>query len=127
MQGTVPLQNSIEKLQKGIAEHKDSAPGKARYFRMLIKVQSGKSYDLLTVRPVDLKDLEYYRNEGVQYFVLRPNSYPGSRVKFHWPELVEALRADPDVSLIQRFEPDPKTRPGPLIEIYRVNTNVYEG
>lgn len=126
-QGTVPLLNSPENLRKAIERYRDTEPGKAKYFGMALKVQSGKSYDLLTVRPMQLKDLEYYKNIGVQYFVVRPELYAGSRVQFHWPRLIEALRADPDVSLIQRFDSEDHARPGPVIEIYRVDSNVEAG
>jgi len=127
IQGTVPLQNSPENLLRSVENYKNTAPGKARYFRMAIKVQSGKTYDLVTVRPVDLLDIAHYKSDGVQYFVLRPDAYEGSRVRFHWPKLLEDLRADPDVSLVKRFDTDDGLRPGPVVEIYRVNSNVDAG
>jgi hypothetical protein len=120
---TVPLQNSAENLRSSIEYYRDREPGKAKYFQMALKVLSGKTYDLFGVQPADLEELQHYKDIGIQYFVLRPDAYPGSRTQFAWEDFVEDIRSDPDIELLQRFEPDPDSRPGPLIEIYRINSN----
>ena len=122
---TIPLQNSAENLKNSIELYRDREPGKAKYFRMALNAVSGPTYDLVGVQARDLRDLQYYKDLGVQYFVLRPDRYPGSRIKYEWTELVEALRSDPDVELIKRFEPTDETSwRSPLIEVYRVNSNL---
>jgi hypothetical protein len=121
---TVPLQNSEENIRESIEYYRDRAPGRARYFSIVLRTLSGKTYDLVGVAYDELQDLQYYKDMGVQYFVLRPEAYEGSRRKYAWPEFVEEIRRDPDIDMIQRFEADPGERPGPLIEIYRVSSNV---
>lgn len=122
---TIPLQNSADNLRASIQMYKDSEPGKAKYFRMNLNVLSGPTYDLMGVQPWDLQDLDWYKDAGIQYFVLRPNSYKNSRLRYQWTDLVDALRADPDVELIKRFVPtEENSWRSPLIEIYRVNSNL---
>ena len=118
---TVPLKNSAENIKESIEFYRGREPGRVKYFQTLLKVQTGKTYDLVGVRPFDLQALQAYKEAGVEYFVLRPMAYPGSRVQFHWEDFVEDIRSDPDLELIQRFEPDPASAPGPVIEIYRVD------
>ena len=122
---TIPLQNSAENLKASIDYYRDTEPGRAKYFRMVLNVLSGATYDLVGVTADELQDLQYYKDTGVQYFVLRPDNYAGSRLKFEWPKLVEDIRADPEIELIKRFEPDETNAArSPLIEIYRVNSNI---
>lgn len=122
---TIPLQNTEENLKESIEFYRDREPGKAKYFRMALNVLSGPTYDLVGVSSWDLQDLQYYKDLGIQYFVLRPDRYDGSRNKYEWTDLVENLRSDPDVELIKRFEPtDDNSWRSPLLEIYRVNSNL---
>lgn len=122
---TIPLQNSAKNLKASVEYYRNSQPGRAKYFQLALKALSGKTYDLVGVQPHDLQDLQHYKEEGVQYFVLRPDKYPGSRLQYEWPKLVEDIRSDPDVELLKRFEPDDSTSArSPLIEIYRVNSNI---
>jgi hypothetical protein len=122
---TIPLQNSAENLKDSIEFYRDSEPGRAKYFRMALKTLSGSSYDLVGVQGDDLRELQYYKDAGVQYFVLRPDKYGGSALRYHWPEIVEDIRSDPDIELVKRFEPSEATSGrSPLLEIYRVNSNV---
>jgi len=118
---TVPLENSARKLQESIDGFLPDEPGKARYFQMKLKVLTGITYDLELVQSFELKDLAYYRSIGVEYFIVRPESYVGSRLRSRWTDFVEELRADPDISLLQRFEPNESSTPGPEIEIYGAN------
>jgi hypothetical protein len=121
---TVPLQNSAENLRESIEYYRDREPGKAKYFRMALRTLSGRTYDLVGVAHDELQSLQYYKDIGIQYFVLRPAAYEGSRQKYDWPRFVEEIRQDSDVVLIARFEADSEERPGPLIEIYRVTSNI---
>ena len=119
---TIPLQNSAENIKESIDYYRDTEPGRAKYFRMALNVLSGSTYDLVGVAPDELQDLQYYKKIGIQYFVLRPDKYIGSRLQFEWTKLVEDIRADPEIELIKRFEPSNETSArSPLIEIYRVN------
>jgi hypothetical protein len=95
-----------------------------KYFQTLLKVQSGATYDLLGVGPWELQELQYYKDLGVQYLILRPEAYPGSRVRYEWENFVDDIRADPDVDLVKRFEPLAGAERAPTIEVYRVNSNV---
>ena len=119
--GTVPLRNTVENLQASIDFYRGREPGKAKYFEMEIKASFGNTYDLVTVRPFELRDFQYYKDSDVQYVILRPNGYAGSRRKKHWVDFVMQMRNDPDVSMVQSFRPDPHSKPGPYIEIYRID------
>ena len=105
--------------------YRDNEPGKAKYFSIAIQNQEGPSYDLHLVSKSDLQDLQYYKEAGVEFFVVRPGRYRGSRRAYAWPKIVEQLRSDPEVSMMKSFDPDPDTEEGPYrgpyIEVYRVN------
>jgi len=118
---TVPLENSAKKIQESIDYFLANEPGKARYFQMKLKVLSGITYDLELVQSFDLQDIEHYRSIGVEYLVLRPDSYVGSRLRSQWADFVDEVRKDQDITMIRRFEPDDKETPGPVIEIYRID------
>jgi len=118
-EGTVPLRNSAENINAVIEFYNESNPGKARYFRMALKAANEKSYDLFGVRPNELETLGFYKELGIQYFILRPTYYENSRLRMHWSGLVEEIRADPDCRLVHSFESVPNVTPGPAIEIYQ--------
>jgi len=122
-ESTIPLQNSVDNIRAMIKQYRETEPGKAKFFSLLIESRSGPTYDLLIVRKWDLQDLQYYKNAGAEFFILRPNNYKGSRRQYKWPKIVAQLRSDPEVSMVKSFQPDPRTAPGPYIEIYRVNQN----
>jgi 4-amino-4-deoxy-L-arabinose transferase-like glycosyltransferase len=124
---TVPLQNTTENIEESIEYYRGTGElGRVRYFQTLLKVQKGRTFDLLGVQPDDLQDLQDYKDIGVQYFVLRPEDYRDSRVRFAWDDLVKEIRVDPDLELLKRFEPLPGADRSPVIEVYRVNSNVRE-
>jgi hypothetical protein len=117
---TVPLENSKENLREGIKYFLKDEPGKAKYFQMKLKVLSGITYDLVVVQTFRLEDLQSYLDKGVEYFVLRPDNYAGSRLQNDWADFVDQVESHPDVSLIQDFVPDPRSTPGSRIAIYGV-------
>ena len=121
--GTIPLQNSAENIRASIDHFQVIEPGKAKFFELELRTLSGNTYDLVTVASTDLQDLQYYKNLGVQYLVLRSNAYAGSRRQTHWQEFVTNVRSDPHIELIKNFTPIADSTPGPFIEIYRVNDN----
>ena len=118
---TVPLQYSRENILAAIEHFKDSEPGKAKYFELELQVLSGNTYDLLTVHPYDLESVEYYKDKGIEYFILRPDEYLRSTKRVEWPAFVEAVRSDPEITLVRSFEPTSKSIRGPIIEIYENN------
>ncbi len=128
-EGTVPLRNSPDNIRKMIDYYRDAEPGKATYFSIAIQNLEEPTYDLLLARMSEpLQDLQYYKEAGAEYFVLRPGRYKGSRRGYEWPKIVAQLRSDPEISMVKSFHPDPGTADGPYrgpyIEIYRVNQNL---
>lgn len=122
---TIPLHNTAQNLKDSIEYYRDREPGKAKYFSLALKALPQSTYDLVPVSTDNVRNLEYYKDIGVQYLVLRPGRYENSRLKYDWPDFVEAIRLDPDVELIKRFEPtESHSFRSPLIEIYRINSNV---
>jgi 4-amino-4-deoxy-L-arabinose transferase-like glycosyltransferase len=126
-ESTVPLQNSPDNVRRMIEYYRDTEPGKAKYFAIAIKSIEEPSYDLVLVSKSDLQDLAYYKEAGVEYFVIRPGRYEGSRRSYEWPKIVEQLRSDSEASMVKSFDPSPETADGPYrgpyIEIFRVNQN----
>ena len=121
--GTVPLRNTAENLRASIDFYRSSEPGKARYFELQLQTLAGSTYDLFFVEFSGPRDLQYYKDSGVQYLVLRPAGRAEIRLKKGWSEFFTSVRNDPDVQLIRKFEPNPVSTPGPLIEVYRVGSN----
>lgn len=124
-QATVPLQKSYAQTQRLIEEFEKSDPPKATYFRMELAAHdpAEPGYDLVLVNPVNLRDLQYYTQQGVRYFVVRPDVFLSERkeektVRGSFSELLAEIRQDPDIVLLERFEPNPRTRPHFLIEVY---------
>ncbi len=122
--GTIPLQNSAENLRASIDYFREIEPGKAKFFELELKTLSGNTYDLVTVVSAELQDLQYYKDLGVQYLVLRSDKYAGSRFQQHWHDFVLDVRNDPGIEMIRNFTPNADSTPGPFIEIYRVNDNL---
>lgn len=124
-EATIPLRNSPDNVRKMIEYYRSNEPGKAKYFSIAIENISEPSYDLFLVSKSDLRDLQYYKDAGVEYFVVRPGRYKGSRRSYEWPKIVEQLRSDPETTMVKSFDPDPGTDDGPYrgpyIEVFRVN------
>lgn len=118
---TIPLENSEENLKEAIAAFGESEPGKAKYFRMKLKVLEDVTYDLELVQPSSLGRLEDYLDDGVEYFVVRPDNYTGSRLQDHWRDFVRDLEQHPRVSLLKDFVPDEETLGGARIAIYKAD------
>ena len=118
-QGTVPLPYSPDNIRETIRFYRDSNPGKARYFRMALQAVDGKTFNLVAVRPEELKSLAEYKSVGVEYFVLRPDNYPTSRLRKGWSRIVEEVRSDSELVLVASFAPESGVTPGPYVEVYR--------
>lgn len=121
---TVPLRDTRENMRRHIDYYQTREPGKATYLRYVLKVEQGRTYDLELANPADLQSLQYYKSEGVEYLVIRPDGFSGSRQMGDLGEQFLAdLAQDPEVRLIKNFESDPTSRPGPNIDIYQVKSD----
>jgi hypothetical protein len=122
---TVPLHDSAENLREILEYYKGIGDrGKVTYLQFKLQVIPKRTYDLELMQHAELKSLEDYKAAGVQYLVIRPESLENSR-KSGAAALAffEALRTDPDVSLIKSFRLDPQSRTGPAIDVYRIDSN----
>jgi 4-amino-4-deoxy-L-arabinose transferase-like glycosyltransferase len=120
---TVPLRDTHENMRAKIDFYKKREPAKAKYLSFLVQVDRGKTFDLELVKRSDLQSLDYYKDKGVRYLVIRPQTLEQSRkVGASGRDLLDELRDDPDVEVIQSFRGDRRTRPGPDIDIYEVRT-----
>lgn len=118
---TVPLRKSAKTIRYYMRMFTDSDRAKARYFETELAADDGKGYDLEIVGVSDLRSLDFYKQENVRYFVILPEKYSGSsRKRANYAPFIDTLRRDPELRLRERFVPDPKSRPGPLIEVYEV-------
>jgi len=120
---TVPLTNTAENIRASIDYFREKEPGKSKYFELELEVMTGNSYDLELVASTELQSLSYYKEIGVEYFVLRPDVHTGIRLMRHWPDFVRDIRNDPNITRIKSFQPDPVSVPGPYIEIFQVNAD----
>ncbi|MBA3562427.1 MAG: glycosyltransferase family 39 protein [Gammaproteobacteria bacterium] len=124
---TVPLQDTMENMRDHIEFYETREPGKAKYLKYRLQAMSGSTYDLELVSPSELRahDLDHYKDMGIEYLVIRPEYFVESRKIAHVGlSFLDELEADPDVSLVRAFPPNPRDRPGPLIHVYRIDSNV---
>jgi hypothetical protein len=117
---TVPLQDSPDNMRENIEYYKTREPGKAVYLRYMLQVDTGRTYDLELVKLSELQSLDFYKDQGVRYLVIRPLAFESSRSSDRGSRLLAELQHDPDVRVIKSFRFDPKSRPGPDIDIYEV-------
>jgi hypothetical protein len=120
---TIPLTNTEENIRASIDYFQDKEPGKSKYFELELIVMTGNSYDLELVASTELQSLPYYKEIGVEYFVLRPGVHRGIRLKREWPDFIMEIRNDPNIVPIKSFQPNSVSVPGPLIEIFQVNAD----
>jgi hypothetical protein len=126
---SVPLKNTERNIRTMIERLEKTDPGKAKYWKLKLQVQSPPAYDLVTVRYREaFGALAEYRNQGVEYMVLRRDrfvpgrSYPRlsvqavqSRYSFY-----EELRKDKRNDLLIAFDPALSGDGGYGIEVWRV-------
>jgi hypothetical protein len=124
---TVPLQDTAENFREYAEFYRTREPGKTKYLNFKLQALSGPSYDLELISPADLElhDLEYYKEAGIQYLVIRPEAFSYQRKKgVAKVVFFDELKNDPDASVIKRFRKDSEARTGPDIDIYRIDSNV---
>jgi hypothetical protein len=122
---TVPLHNSAENLQKIREYYKRVGDrGKVTYLDFMLQVIPERTYDLELMKHAELESFEYYRETGVQYVVIRPESVEHSRKSGAVAiAFLDALRTDPDASLMKSFRFEARSRNGPDIDVYRIDSN----
>jgi len=125
---SVPLEDSLESIDHRIEHWKKIEPRQARYLQMKRAVHDGGGYELELVKISSIAQLADYRRKGVEYFVIRPEYFDGSRkAKGSSERFLGELRASPDVELVARFGGVAEKRPGPMVEIYRVRLRAVQG
>jgi len=118
--GTVPLGETAEALDRRIEYWTDREPKQARYLELKRDVSHGVGYELELVRLDAMESLSDYVSRGVQYFVMRPDYIKGSRRSDSGSaRLLEDLRSNPRVRMVKKVQGGTQTPPGPTIEIYR--------
>jgi hypothetical protein len=120
---TVPLADSRDSLDRRIAYWEVHEPRQAKYLQMMRAVKASGGYRLELVRLDSVASLDDYISRGVEYFVVRPQSFATARKAASGSaRLLQALRSDPRVVLLERFEAANSLHPGPLIEIYALRS-----
>jgi hypothetical protein len=118
---SVPITDSAASLQRRIEYWQAVEPRQGKFLEIRRAVHDGGGYELELVRISTIGTLEDYISKGVQYFVVRPESFEGSRkADGGSARLLAALRSDPRVELAKRFDPADGARPGPAIEVYKM-------
>ena len=117
----VQLRNSRENLERAIwyFEQNDE-PGKAKYFQLELQAVAEKRFDLRFYSWNDFDDWESYADDNIEYVVVRPSALQES-IKYgaDGERFLEALRSDPNYSLIATFPGSETGDRGPLIDIYK--------
>jgi 4-amino-4-deoxy-L-arabinose transferase-like glycosyltransferase len=125
---TAPLADTRESLERRIAYWKVQEPRQAKYLEVRRDVHEGGGYELELVRLDSMAPFDDLTARGVEYFVVRPDYFIGTRkAKSGSAWLLSRLRSDPRVKLLKRFEADSNKRPGPTIEIYRFQPGLTPG
>jgi dolichyl-phosphate-mannose-protein mannosyltransferase len=119
---SVPLQESRASLERRIAHWKEVEPKQAKFLEFKLAAEEGTGYEL------ELVKLDEYAARGIDYFVVRPVYFTKSRRAVPRAiRLLEQLRSDPRVELLRRFEPESHLQPGPVVEIYRLQSTERPG
>jgi hypothetical protein len=93
-----------------------------------LAAEEGTGYELELVKLETLASLDEYAARGIDYFVVRPVYFTKSRRAVPRAiRLLEQLRSDPRVELLRRFEPESHLQPGPVVEIYRLQSTERPG
>ncbi len=102
---TVPLDDSRESLERRIAYWKVKEPRQAKFLELKRAVHQGGGYDLELVRVASIAPLDDYTGRGIEYFVVRPEFFMGSRkAESGSARLLSRLRSDTRVKLLKQFK-----------------------
>ena len=119
---SVPLQDTTGSLDRRIAYWQVKEPRQARYLQVKRAAYEGGGYELELIKLRSVESLDAYAGRGIEFFVVRPEFFLGSRKsEVSSAVLLHRLRTDPRVAIVKRFPAEPGFRPGPSIEIYRLN------
>lgn len=120
-----PLPESRETLQAMLEQTDD--PGKREFLRLKMQHVPERSYHLIsTVWGTQVADVETYRRQGVEYFIICDavrDRFRRPTVRQLFPKsaaFYEALETDPNVRLLKVFNSDATRGPGPTIRIYQL-------
>jgi hypothetical protein len=117
---SVPLSDSRGSLDARIAYWSRQEPRQAALLKVKRDVHEGGGYELVLVRVSSIASLETYLGRGVEFFVIRPDTFLGARKAGSGSaRLVTDLRGDPRIRLLKRFEAGSDASLGPSIEIYQ--------
>ena len=72
---TIPLQDTREVLRRRIQYWSKVEPKQAKFLELRLSVHSGVGYELEYVRLNSIQSLDAYVQHGVEYFVVRPDSF----------------------------------------------------
>lgn len=124
---SVPLTDSASSLERRIDYWKGVEPRQAKFLEIRRATHDGGGYELYLVKISTIGSFDHYVASGVEYFVVRPESFIGSRkAEGGSAELIDTLRGDPRVERVARFDPAGGQRPGPVIEVYRLRDRTSE-
>jgi hypothetical protein len=118
---SVPLADTPESLARRTTYWKTREPRQAKYLEIMRRVHPGGGYQLEFMQIGSIADLSEYVARGVEFVVVRPDHFMGSRrSKGDGMRLLNSLRTAPDAVMVKRFEAEAGRSLGPTIEVYRV-------
>jgi hypothetical protein len=125
---TVQLDDSKESLDRRIEYWRVVEPRQAKFLQIRRSVHEGGGYELELVRVNSVMPLDEYLNRGIEYFVVRPESFLGSRkADSDSAKFMGALQRHAKIRMIARFEAGDSLRQGPPIEVYRIDRTASQG
>ena len=121
VRSTVPLQDTAESIRQRIAYWRVHEPKQAEFLTWKLLELQGPAFNLELVPLHQTAALQVYRKKGIEYFVLVPERYlQHRRHNTKSEQLLDGLRHAADIELVQTFRADVTKRPGPTIDIYRI-------
>jgi hypothetical protein len=123
VRATVPLHETPESIQRRVDYWTVKEPKQAKFLELQLAVHPGGGYDLELVRLDSISSLDAYLARGIEYFVIRPATFTGTRrSSMGSARLVSDLRSDSRIVLLKSFPGHRRLWFGPTIEIYGLAT-----
>lgn len=128
---TIPLESTVENLQRMTAEHAKDNPGKSYYLKIRADLAKAPGYDIVTAQMHERwPSWQEFQDWGVGLVVLRDAlpeagaALPTAEIPRSRARLIRELVNAGSVTLVAVFDPVELRRPGPVVWIYAVGEEV---
>lgn len=119
---SAPILNSEENTREAIRAFRENGEnGKAKYFQFELEARTGKRYDLYFYLWDKLEPLEFYLDEGIDWYVIRPSALLNSaKYAGIGQQFLDEVRNSGRLEMQVRFDGEESSEgTGPSFEIYK--------